>query len=310
MLALGAVLILLLAACGDDVATSEATDDDPVTTTTTPVPGPDTPDTPDTPDVVVAMPSSLYFVAAVTEPSAGGVVDALVATGRPADEAGRPDEALAALLAGPSEFEVEIGFSSAIPVSTELNGVTVADGVATADLGAAFEEPSGAFSDTLRVAQVVFTLTAFDEIDTVRFSIDGNDRDVIGSHGIDVDGPDGRGLGRDDISEARPPILVEAPVPGATLGDELVVSGEANTFEATVRWAITDPEGEILDEGFTTASAGNGTWGTFSFTIASVADAEIGRGGLASLILWEDSPVDGRQTNLVEVPLRWSEGPE
>lgn len=315
-----AVAVALVAgACGDDTdtttegpddtsptSTSTSTTEDPGSTTEPPTTEPEgtLPVGPETVDAPV------YFVAEVTEPAAGGVVEALAASRRQLDvpaEGDAPARALAALLDGPDEFEAEIGYSTAIPEGTELLGLDITDGIATVDLDATFEEPSGAFTDTLRVAQVVFTLTAFDEeVETVQFAIDGEERDVIGTHGIDVTGPDGEGVARDDLSEARPPILVETPAPGATVADPLEVSGEANTFEANVLWALTDPDGEIVDEGFTTATAGTGTWGTFEFSV-STGDIDTDRSGLGALILWEESPEDGRQTNIVEVPVEWPE---
>ncbi|MEZ5165413.1 MAG: GerMN domain-containing protein [Acidimicrobiales bacterium] len=150
------------------------------------------------------------------------------------------------MLDGPVGIESEIGITSAVPADTALLGVDLDGGVATVDLDATFEEASGAFTDELRVAQVVFTLTAFDTVDTVRFAIDGEPRDIVGSHGIDVAGADGIGVARDDLPAARPPILVETPAPGATIGDPLVVRGEANVFEANVRWALTDSDGLIV----------------------------------------------------------------
>ncbi len=285
---------LALAACGDDTTTTDDVTDD------------DTTDDDATATTTEAVEVGLYFVAEVGEPAAGGVVDAIAATRRsvdvPVDR--HPAEAtLTALLDGPSPFEAEIGMTSAVPPTTALLGVTVADGVADVDLDAAFEEPSGSFTDTLRVAQVVFTLTGFDDVDTVRFAIDGDQRETVGSHGIDVSGTDGAGIARDDVPEARPPILLETPAPGAPVTDPLTIAGESNTFEGTVRWALTDPEGRIVDEGFLTATAGSGVWGTFSAEIGAEATAD--RGGLGAVILWEDSPEDGRQTNIVEVPVTW-----
>ncbi|MEZ5247348.1 MAG: Gmad2 immunoglobulin-like domain-containing protein [Acidimicrobiales bacterium] len=298
-----AVVALLAAGCGDD--------GDVATDTTTSTVAPTTTDS-IPPDSTVPAAAShdvgVYFVAPVGEPAAGGVVDALVASLRTVELEGdaTPDmlaeAAFAAVLDGPTELEAETGYGTTVPAATVLGGVTVTDGVATIELSGDFEAPSGAFTDTLRVAQVVFTLTAVDGIDAVRFSIDGVVRDVIGTHGVEVDAENG--AVRDDIPEARPPILVEHPAAGAVVGDPLEVSGESNTFEANVRWALTDPDGLILDEGFTTATSGSGTWGTFEFTVPV---GPVDRAGLGALILWEDSAEDGRQVNIVEVPVMFDE---
>ena len=56
----------------------------------------------------------------------------------------------------------------------------------------------------------------------------------------------------------------------------------ASTFEANVNYSVNDPEGLILDDGFTTASAGNGEWGAFAFSAAYTTS----RTGLGSVIVW------------------------
>ena len=298
-----AALVLLAAGCGDDTDVATDGPSDGTTSTAAPVTTETTPPESTVP-AEVSHDLGVYFVAEVGEPAAGGVVDALVASVRTVEIDGEAtaevlaEAALTAVLEGPTEFEAEIGYGSTVPAATVLGGVTVTEGIATVELSGEFEEPSGALTDSLRLAQVVFTLTALDDIDAVVFSIDGTVRDLIGTHGVEVDAENG--AVRDDFPEARPPILVEHPAAGATVGDSLDISGESNTFEANVRWALTDPDGLILDEGFTTATGGNGTWGTFEFTVAVPS---VDRAGLGALILWEDSPEDGRQVNIVEVPL-------
>jgi hypothetical protein len=78
------------------------------------------------------------------------------------------------------------------------------------------------------------------------------------------------------------------------------VSGISNTFEANVRYSITDPEGLILEEGFTTATAGTGTWGDFSFTVDFATD----RTGLGAVIAWQDDMNTGEPRDVYEVPVR------
>ncbi|MDH4170752.1 MAG: GerMN domain-containing protein [Acidimicrobiia bacterium] len=228
---------------------------------------------------------------------ASGTPERLGAGGRPADEA-TPASAMAALLAGPSDIEAEIGMGSEIPTGTELLGVEVDDGTATVDLNAAFEESSGTLAETLRIAQVVFTLTQFDDIDTVRFRIDGVDVDALGSHGIDVSS----GLDRDGFTDVRAHIMVETPTPGAVVGDRLVIEGESNTFEANVLWVVTDGEGLIVAEGNTTADGGNGTWGRFETVVELPADLS-GRG---AVIVFDESAEDGSQVDVVEYPVEFA----
>lgn len=209
--------------------------------------------------------------------------------------------ALEAMLSGPDAVEAEIGMLTTIPDGTKLLDLAIVDGVATVDLSGEFEESSGSLVERFRVAQVVFTLTQFDNIDRVQFRIDGIDRDEIMSHGIPVRD----GVTRDDDPDLRPGILVEHPYPGAAVADPLVIRGESNTFEATVQYVVTAAGGDgiVVTEGFTTATAGNGTWGTFEVSIDLEAYPETYQAGPGSVIVFETSPRDGSQVNVVEYPM-------
>lgn len=229
-----------------------------------------------------------------------GTPERIAAGGRTvqAPSATPPLEAtMAALLDGPDSLELEIGMTTLVPSATALLGVELADGVATVDLSGAFNESGGTLGETMRIAQVVFTLTQFDEVTSVDFRIDGMDVDTLGTHGFEVLEP----LDRDDFGaqDVRPFILVETPTPGETLdrGDRL--AGESNTFEATVEYVIVDNDGAIIGEGFTTATAGTGTWGEFDVEV-TYEDTLDDRG---AIIVFETSPRDGSQTNVVEYPV-------
>ncbi|MGI9603178.1 MAG: GerMN domain-containing protein [Acidimicrobiales bacterium] len=207
--------------------------------------------------------------------------------------------ALEAMLAGPDDVETEIGMGTEIPAGTSLLAFSVDAGTAVVDLSGEFETPSGTLSETMRLAQVVFTLTQDDEVDRVRFRIDGVDVDAIGSHGFDVSG----GVDRDDFADVRPFILLEVPGPGTTVDAAgFVIAGEANTFEASVQWAVTDGDGLIVAEGFTTATAGNGEWGRFQVPVELPA----GTTGPGAVIVFDISAVDGSQIDVVEYPVEIS----
>ena len=74
--------------------------------------------------------------------------------------------ALSEVLAGPTAAERDSGLHSEIPDGTELRDVTLAEGLATLDLGATYESGGGSLSMTARVAQVVFTATQFENAAT------------------------------------------------------------------------------------------------------------------------------------------------
>jgi spore germination protein GerM len=208
---------------------------------------------------------------------------------------------LEAMFAGLNSVEQTIGMGTSIPPGTSVLGIAIDGNTATVDLSSEFESPSGSLDETMRLAQVVFAVTQFDGIDRVKFHLDGVAQDPILSHGFEV----GDGFTRDDFASVRPSILIEQPYPGAGVANPVVIRGESNTFEANVRYAITSGGGDglVVTEGFTTATGGNGTWGSFE-VIVDLADFPSDyQSGPGSIIAWEDSPRDGSQLNIVEVPI-------
>lgn len=189
------------------------------------------------------------------------------------------------------------GWSSAIPEGTELigwgDGMT--RGSVKVDLSSEFVSGGGSFSMQARLAQVVYTLTDLG-YRGVEFSIDGVPTTVFGGEGVTVGVP----AMRDEFEALLPAIMVESPGHMGYGGNPLVVRGTANVFEATVSLTLTDADGVVLWEGFTTASCGTGCRGEWSVTIPHDYD------GLARLHVWEASGEDGRRLNEREQAIRLS----
>ncbi|MFZ1588073.1 MAG: Gmad2 immunoglobulin-like domain-containing protein [Candidatus Microthrix parvicella] len=211
-----------------------------------------------------------------------------------------PEGAIEALLKGPDAFETDIGMTSAIPDATKLLGVSVSGGTAVVDLSGAFQTGGGSLSMQLRVAQVVFTATQFDEVDRVTIHLDGAPVDGIGGEGVPATEVD-----RNDSANVTPAVLVESPTPGANVASPLAVSGISNTFEATVNYSIADGDGLIVAEGHTTTTAGNGTWGDFEFT----ETFENAKPGLGAVIAFQEDAEKGGQRDVYEVPVRFGATP-
>ena len=140
---------------------------------------------------------------------------------------------------------------------------TTAGNVATVDLSKEFESGGGSLSMLLRVAQVVCTLTQYEGIDHVAFSIDGKPVESIGGEGVIVSPP----VGREDFEGQLPPILVESPFALQEVTSPLRIAGSSNVFEATHQINVTDPEGLIIAEKTVTATSGTGTRGTWSVEV-------------------------------------------
>ncbi len=269
--------LLLAAGCGDDGGDTESTTTTTVSSSTTG--GPSSSTTPGTvPANAVAV--SVFFGRDGTVATAGRAVEA------PAVARG----ALTALFDGPTAFEEGLGMSSAIPDGTRVLTLDVADGLATVDLSGEFLADLG--DDTaLRVAEVVFTLTQFPTVDRVTILVEETPTPTVGFEAVPVVEVD-----RADFEAVTPLILVESPTPGGAVSAPVEVSGIANTFEANVQFEVTDPDGTVLDDGFTTASAGTGTWGTFSFATDLPA-------GDATITVFEASAEDGSRINEYVVPV-------
>jgi hypothetical protein len=202
--------------------------------------------------------------------------------------------AMTALLEGPSDEEVADGLSSAIPEGTSLVDVSVDEGLATVDLSDSFDDGGGSASMLGRVAQVVATLTRFPTVERVAFRLDGEPVEAIGGEGVVVDPP----IGRRDIEEETPQILVESPLPGDTVSSPIRLRGTANVFEATVSLEVLDETGATVLRDFTTATSGTGTRGTFD-TRLTLPDAS----GTVTIVAFESSAEDGRPLHVVRVPV-------
>jgi germination protein M len=204
--------------------------------------------------------------------------------------------AMKALLEGPTAAETEAGMVTCIPAGTTFLGLSIKNAVATVDLSAEYGSGGGSLSMFTRLAQVVFTLTQFPTVDGVRFKLDGELIDMLGGEGIIVDEP----VNRADYEDMSPAILVESPTVGATVGSPLRIWGTANVFEAVFQVNILNWDGLIIAEKTVMASSGTGTRGTFDFTVPFTVDGP----GLGALIVFSDSPQDGSQINVVEIPLQ------
>jgi Immunoglobulin-like domain of bacterial spore germination/Sporulation and spore germination len=274
---------LVAAACGDDDG-SASTTTAPTTTTALPT---STTATPATNPAEQTEVRSYFLRDEVVGPVARTAEAPAVARG-----------AMEGLLAGPTDEEAGIGFSTAIPAGSELLGLDVADDVATVDLSSEFGSGGGSLSIMGRVAQVVFTLTQFPTVGAVVFEIEGEPVTALGGEGLVLDGPQTRA----DWEELSPAILVESPLPFADVTSPLEISGTANTFEATVLVNVTDGDGLIVYDDHTTATSGSGTRGTFDLT----ATFDVPQPGVGEVIVFEESAQDGSRVNIVEVPVRIS----
>lgn len=200
--------------------------------------------------------------------------------------------ALSVLLQGPQEP----GIDTAIPEGTRLLGLAIDDGVARVDLSSEFESGGGSLSMTIRLAQVVYTLTQFPTVEGVSFELDGQPVDVFSGEGIVLDHP----VSRADYEQLMPVIVVESPKRAERVFSPVTVSGNANVFEANVTVVILDAAGNELARTFTTATCGTGCRGDFLVAVPfEVDEAQAG----TILVQDDDAAGTGTPPHQVRIPV-------
>lgn len=204
--------------------------------------------------------------------------------------------AMGALLAGPTGAEsAERVITSAVPDGSRLLGLTIANGVATVDLSSEFESGGGSLSITVRLAQVVYTLTQFPTVQSVLFEIDGRPVSVFSGEGLILDGP----VDRAAFDDVLPSIYVDRPAYGAAIGNPAQIVGSANVFEATFLVTLLDGDGATIAEAQTMATCGTGCRGTFDVTVPY----DVAQAGWGTLRVWDGSARDGSPENVREYPV-------
>lgn len=231
------------------------------------------------------LPVRVYFVSG----------ELITVAGRTSSSSAVAAEAMKALLRGPTAAEKSAGMSTQIPSGTRLLGVNIAKGTATVDLSGRFESGGGSLSMTLRISQVVSTLTQFPAVKRVTFRIDGKAVESIGGEGIIV----APSVHRADYESVMPPILAESPVPGQKVARPVLVAGTANVFEAQFRASVLDAAGKVIADVPITATSGSGTRGTFRERIAYPA----GNAGKGTIRFYDPSEKDGSPESVVDVPV-------
>jgi spore germination protein GerM len=108
------------------------------------------------------QPVALYFLGR----------DGLVQVDRPVDGEVTPERALRELLAGPSRSERDAGAASALVSSSAARFERARGGVARVALASGFRD-SAIGNQPAALAEIVYTLTAFPEIERVSFSVEG-----------------------------------------------------------------------------------------------------------------------------------------
>ena len=98
--------------------------------------------------------------------------------------------AITALLDGPNIDEIEKGYISLIPQGTKLLGASVKNGTASINFSDAFRfNQYGVEGYYGQLMQIVYTASAFSNIDNVQFLIEGEKMDYLGLEGVFIGAP-------------------------------------------------------------------------------------------------------------------------
>lgn len=173
-------------------------------------------------------------------------------------------------------------YLSGWPSGTELRApVVVGTDAITVDLTApATGAPAAAVPAAMALQQLVFTVQgAAGSTLPVRFLVEGAAAGrVLG--GLPVTAPVPRG----DVYAMRSLVQIDAPMNGATMEREVVVTGEAAVFEATVHWEVRRGA-TVVRTGVTSTSEGQ-VFAPFRFTVTLEP-------GEYEVRISEDDPSDG-----------------
>ena len=186
--------------------------------------------------------------------------------------------------------------STPYPRPSKINGVTIRDKVATVDWSAeVLTANAGAETESLGIQSIVYTLTEFSSIISVRFTVEGKERGRA-SNGRSIEdfwghvGLSGQPWVRAPQIEVLAPITLWTPLDGSRSNGTLRLTGEASTFEANVGIVLRDAAGKVVVRTSTTALRGAPQRGPFAKTITFAPPASAQTWTLQVI---EDSPEDG-----------------
>lgn len=260
LIALAGALSLVVAGCGSTTTEATTSTVEPETTTTSEL-----------------TPGTSATSTSTTQPAEGPFQEIVFMLHESGGNAARPGPFLAPVvrntgsiedtvresLYGLTPSETDLGLATAIPTGTDLNSVVVDDGIATVDLTSEFDDGGGSFSVTGRLAQLVYTVTAYDPAITgVRLQLDGEPVEVFSGEGLILDDP----MTREGFEGFLPGILIESPGYESWVRPPLTITGIAAAFEGVFQLEILDAEGSVVaDVPFVQTDNGVG-WGNFSVT--------------------------------------------
>jgi spore germination protein GerM len=242
-----AALAVLVSSCGGSPTTLTATTTTLPNTTTT-KPGSTTTTNPST-----LRTSVLYFLRGSTL----GVSD------RTGPSTADPRyAALVALVSGTVPAETAAGLATDIPAGTTVRGLQIKAGVATANLSPQYLGPGTLSSLQGRLAQIVYTLTAFPNVSSVVIEVGG--QRIPNLAFVSLANP----ITRSQVTASLPGVLLEQPAVGGNLKSKLTISG-LTSINGTYDVQLSDSSGKLLASATNTAVVGGTFQQSIPFTITA-----------------------------------------
>ncbi|MGM0877436.1 MAG: Gmad2 immunoglobulin-like domain-containing protein [Bacillota bacterium] len=93
------------------------------------------------------------------------------------------------------------------------------------------------------------------------------------------------------------------PLPTSEVSTGFSVIGEARVFEGTVQYELQDIQGNVISEGFTTATDSGPEWGDFEISVKYDIDKQTE----GTLFIFEESAEDGSRLHEIQIPLQLSQ---
>ena len=112
----------------------------------------------------------------------------LTSVQRNVSDDGKIENALKALIEGPSAGEKSRGYLTAVPPNLSVRSVKIKNRVAEIDFNAAIGEAAAGNILMNRIDQIIYTATQFKEIDGIVISVNGKKQSVIGGDGLSIHG--------------------------------------------------------------------------------------------------------------------------
>lgn len=175
---------------------------------------------------------------------------------------------LRSLFAGPDGAETAAGLSTVILAGSVLEGLSFSGGLAYVDTNAQFFAATSTSGLTLRLAQVVYTLTAPARVNKVQFYLHG--ATLPNMDGV----PTSRPLTRADLAGAVDGYLLESPAVGDTVTSPVTISG-LSELAGTMQIQLVGSGGTVVLDTIATTAVGETFKYTYPFSITGAGNATI-----------------------------------